>query len=87
MFTKLSSKIIEWNQPKGNHMTNKDHFTKKILGWYFMECLTFLKPFRSAHSGIETQENAMNKSLCISPLLPQILKKKSFEIFCFKCQT
>ena len=52
-----------------------------------MECLTFLKPFRSAHSGIEIQENAMNKSLCISPLLPQILKKKSFEIFCFKCQT
>ena len=46
-----------------------------------MECLTFLKPFRSAHSGIEIQENAMNKSLCISPLLPQILKKNPLKFF------
>ena len=42
-----------------------------------MECLTFLKPFRSAHSGIETQENAVNKSLCISPLLTSKTEKKN----------
>ena len=67
-------KFIEWDQPKGNHI----YFTwpiriisaKKILGWYFMECLTFLKPFRSAHSGMKIEKiNAMNKNLCISPLL------------------
>ena len=35
-----------------------------------MECLTFLKPFRSAHSGMKIEKiNAMNKNLCISPLL------------------